>query len=446
MKGWTEARPGIGRKVRVGIAAALAILLVGSVALRVRPLARTASLWNFGLSHSAAECLRDRCNPYDTQALNREAALRGDRKGEMGPDSVGSPPSALVVVMPLAWVRWPAAGWIYDGVGAVSVMAACTLLILLLWREGSAAGAVLLLGAFAGRPFVQAMLAGNHGLLCVGCTAAACLLLLDPARGRQSGWVAAALLGVALAVKPQVAVGASVFLVVKAETRGWAAKAWALFLALLALGCAAYAWRLGSFEFLRSMAQGIELARSEGYMLSPAPSNPVAQSFLQLQASLLEVRGCTLWAANTMTALVVGLLVVAGLWIGLGRGGVRTRPRTLLALAVVVSLLPVYHRQYDRMLVLLLVPAAAEMGRAGRLLGWMFTGLGLAWMLWDVVGDRAARGENRWALSPVLELALCAVMLLSLWPGARSFRSMRDGEASATEGPADHATAADTVS
>lgn len=412
-----------------GWAVLAGVLLVGSVAGRVAGLGAAVRGWNFGYSYVAVRAVEDGVDPYHAGALIGEDSRLGLAEAiPLGEDSAQYPPSTLAVLRGLGGLGWPGAAWVFWGLSAGLLVGACA--GLLRAQRGAWPGALAVMaGMFAGRPFLQAMLALNMVLPCVGLLVVASLLLREG--GGRRRWMGAAALGVALALKPQVALGSGIFLLWRPASRVGARWGWAGFAGWMVAGCGWMRWRLGSFAFLGSLARLTLWTSGGGHQLDAGPANPASRGFLQVQALLLEWPGVGRLGANLVTGLVVLGLAAAIWWVGTRAGALEQRPWTMLALMEVWVLLFVYHRQYDRVMALLVVPAVVEVGRRSRVWGWGLGVLVVGWVVWDAVLERVWPGGLRVAWSPVMELLMCGWMLAALW---RQRGSSRLGERSRGDG------------
>ena len=421
-----QPAPALSSRWRFG-ATVLALLLVVATFLRAHPYTNSKAFGGFGVSQLATLCIRDHYDPYDPGDLSFESQRLTNPREAFYPDNVGSPPGALLLVFPFAWLTWPAAGWAYEALSCSFLLCALSALLLRVAVQRSLAAAAVLAAALLSRTFSHAMYAGNHALLTVSCLVLACFLLqetrlpsfqtpglpLAQRSLRTRRLLGALLLGIALALKPQVAVGVAAFLVLHPRSRVPALRGWLICLLLTLAGTAVIAWRMGSLRFIHSLLYWTSAALKDGNQLDPSPANGVSYTFLQLQALFLQHSGTSVDLANLLTASLMLLLLFTGFRLSIWQRSILILPWTSLALLVILSLLPVYHRHYDRMLVLLLIPAAMELERFFPRVRWLLPAITACWMLWDTVADHLLGERVILALNPIFELALC-LLLLSL--------------------------------
>ncbi len=92
----------------------------------------------------------------------------------------------------------------------------------------------------------------------------------------------------------------------------------------------------------------------------------------------------------------------------------------MIALLTGISLLPVYHRGYDRAIALLLAPAAVELATENKRLAWVYALLVALWIANDTVMTHILRRWHFVPQNPVEDLLFCLVLLASLWPRPRT--------------------------
>lgn len=390
-------------------------LLVMALALVTtwRETRRGQPFLDFGHLSSSAECLLDRCDPYDAAALNREAAARRQVKPRVWAEAPVYPPSSMVMVLPLVRVGWPAGSMLFDGVSGALFGVACALMA---WRMRIGAGptGLMLVAGLVCRPILSTLIFANPALMFTALAAIACVLLLD--EGVETlDWRAWGLLGAALALKPQLGIGVALTLVWDRRTRRSGLSALAVSLAVLLLGCAAYRWRLGSFEFLARLLANLKLSVAVGNTSDFSRVNIESFDFLNLQTMYSRASRVGRGLAEALAWLTTGTAGLAAWWSVERTGALRRRRWTVIALLSVISLMPVYHRGYDRVVALLLVPAAVEMERISRRLAWGYAAAVCWWVANDTVMGHVLRRWHYAAQNGAEELVICAVLLGSFW-------------------------------
>jgi hypothetical protein len=387
----------------------VAVLLTGWTTLNETRRWRRAPFADFNNLQTGGECLIAGCDPYDFASLNREVAARHEAKPEIWPMTPVYPTSSLVVLLPFEGLGWPTAAYLFNALAGLATAAALVLLIWSLRIRPWDPAAIPMLASLACIPMVSAIEFANPALLVAAMIAIACVLLLQ-SRLRSVAWI---LLGLALALKPQLAIGAVAILLWRRNTRTAAAKSCALAILLLLAGVAAYRLRLGSFHFLASLRYALWLSSMPGG--SSDFANKESFDFLNIQTALATIPAISRMVVNALAWLITVGLAVAALLIGRARCAVNRRPWTLIALATAISVLPIYHRGYDRVIALLLVPAAMEIAASNKRLAWFYTALLTLWIANDTIMSHILK---RWLFepqTPVEDVAFCTVLLASLW-------------------------------
>jgi hypothetical protein len=398
----------------VWVLAAAAVVLIAWTTFRETHRWRRAPFADFNNLQTGGQCLIAGCDPYDFAALNREAARRHEIKPEIWPMTPVYPPSSLIVLLPFQGLGWPAAAYLFNALAGLATAGACVLLVWSLRIRVWDSAAIPLLASLVCIPMVSAIEFANPALLSTALIGIACVLLLRI----QLCTLAWILLGLALALKPQLAIGAVAILLWRRDTRPAAAKSCAVAILLLLTGLAAYRLRLGSFHFLASLRYALWLSAMPGG--SSDFANRESFDFLNLQTTFAAIPQISRAAVNSLAFLTTAALAVATLLLGRARNAVSRRPWTMIALAVAISVLPIYHRGYDRVIALLLVPAAVEIAATRRPLAWLYAALLTLWIANDTIMSHILK---RWLFmpqTPVEDVAMCAVLLLSLWFSSES--------------------------
>jgi hypothetical protein len=118
---------------------------------------------------------------------------------------------------------------------------------------------------------------------------------------------------------------------------------------------------------------------------------------------------------NALSWLTTAALATTAMWVGHKRDALRRWPWTIIALLTAISLLPVYHRGYDRAIALALAPAAVEINAKSRWLAWAYALMVALWIANDTVMTHVLRRWHYMPQSPVEDVLFCALLLASLW-------------------------------
>ena len=392
----------------------LAVLLTGWTTVTQARDRHRANFGDFSYLQAGSKCLIARCDPYFYASLNKQLATQHEQRVYIFPMSPVYPTSTLMVLLPFAALRWPLAAFVYTGLGGLLTALACGLMIhrfrLRIWDPP----VLIFVALLTTTPFSDAIDFGNPVVLVTALTALACLLLLRDAmaRTKASDTLAWILLGLALALKPQLAAGPALVLFCRPESRRPAFKAGSLAIGLLLFGLAAYRMRLGSFHFLTSLRWAVGLSvMPEG---SSDFANFEASDFLNIQTTFAAIPHLSRAAINTLAWTITAALAGATACLAARTDALKKRPWTIIALALAISLLPVYHRGYDRVSALLLIPAAAEIGATRKGLAWVYCALVAFWIANDTLMAHAIRRWRYKPQSPAEDVIFCLLLLTTL--------------------------------
>ena len=392
----------------------LTMLLTGWTTISQARNWHRARFGDFSYLQAGSKCLIARCDPYYYASLNDVVAAQHEQRGYIFPMNPVYPTSTLMVLLPFAALGWPLAAFVYTGLGGLLTALACGLVIRRFGFRLSDPVALIFVALLAATPFSDAIDFGNPVVLDTALTTLACLLLLrdSAARSEASDSVGWFLLGLALSLKPQLAVGPALVLFCRPESRRSAMKAGAMAIGLLLLGLAAYRLRLGTFHFLTSFRWALGLSVMPEGISDFA--NREAFDFLNIQVTFAAIPHLSRTAINALAWTTTGALAAATAWIAARTEALKKRPWTLVAIALAISLLPVYHRGYDRVAALLLIPAAAELGLTRRWAVWLYCGLVSFWIANDTLMSHVVRRWRYKPQSPAEDVMFCLLLLASL--------------------------------
>ena len=398
------------------VLAVLAVLLTALTTTRETRRWRISPFGDFNNLQTGGQCLFSGCDPYDFAALNREIAVRHQAnpqkwhtKPEVWPMTPVYPTSSLIVLLPFEGLGWPTAAFAFNTLAGLGTAIALVLVVwsvrIRLWDPA----AIPLLATLVCIPMVSAVEFANPALLVAAMICIACVLLLE---GHQTtlAWI---LLGLSLALKPQLAIGAAAMLFWRRPTRLAAIKAGALAIVLLLLGLAAYRLRLGSFHFLASLRYALWLSSMPGG--SSDFANDEAFDFLNIQTTFAAIPAISRTMVQALAWFSTAALGTIALLVGRRVCGVNKRPWTMIALATAISVLPVYHRGYDRVIALVLIPAAMEIAATHKRVAWLYAAILTLWIANDTIMSHILK---RWLFkpqNPAEDVVFCTVLLLSLW-------------------------------
>ena len=309
--------------------------------------------WDFANNSTVARAWFDGNDPYDERSINaawmntQPHAIRGLPKTIEWLSSVISP-TALPLLFPFTFVPrgigiyiWAVGSAAFFFVGALALAR----------RVGVSswvafAGCVLLMG-----PLQSGVAAGQPAVL-----SAALMIFAVLAADRHRMTAAGVLAGIAAALKPQLAVPLIVYFAIDTHRRaaGIASLTFAFFgaIAVLRMKVAGVAW-FG--DWVHNMAASAANGSTNDY----SQQNPTRDHLLNLQLpayAIFHSRGIAMGVALGITAILAVIYVYL-----LRRNAPIGRRSNWIALATLAPLLllPVYHRYYDA--VVLVIPLACLM-------------------------------------------------------------------------------------
>ncbi len=383
---------------------------------------------DFKQPYASARCLLHGCDPYSESDTRAEFLRAGGLDTDavvFQPYSALYPPFSFVVLTPVAMLEYRVAHavWFVAVAGLFSVAALLMAELCLLFPSLLVS---LLLAAFVASSTILLMLGQISGpviaLLAIG--------LWCVVRGRLLP-VAALALALALALKPHDAF----LLVLYLPLAGRAGRRvfWWGLAPLTLLAVLGGTWWVGhqpaARHWLPELRANLKGNSTAGNVNDPVRGSVEAIEIADLQAAIAPLDSQPA-QYNLLAAAVTAVLLLGWLYPAL-----RMRPsllKHLLALAALASLtlLPIYHRQYDTRLLLLVFPAvAALIAERPR---WGYAGLGLLAVatvvtahtfLTGVIHHESAHMVAAGRLQTVLlyrplplaELALVAFLICALW-------------------------------
>jgi hypothetical protein len=325
---------------------------------------------DFRAAYYSGRCLLHSCDPYKESDVLRTYQ---DEGGDFPLDSAGMrqvvaeyvyPPTAFAFTIPFAMLPWKIACALWIALLVSSVIIAS----FLIWDLGADYAPVLSssLIAFLLANSVLVVIIGNPAGFAVGlcCVAVWCFL-----RDRLLP-VGILCLATSLVVKPQDA--GLVWLYFLLAGGAYRKRALQTVLVAAALSLPAVLW-VGHVapNWMHEISSNIAEYSAHGGINDPGPAS--AGRGIGMPVSLQRVISA-IWddprIYNPASYLICAPLLLIWAFVTL-----RTRPspsRTLLAIAAIaaLSMMPVYHRQYDAKLIVLAVPACAMLWAEGGPIGW----------------------------------------------------------------------------
>lgn len=345
----------------------------------------TLQAFDFKPVYSSTRCLIDGCDPYDSAQIEKEFLAHGGDSSDLRPFrpyNANYPPSALFLVIPVALLPFGLACVLWSWIGiALFCLAVICVADLSDSGRGAAGSSLLVQCVLAGFVATSTMLImlGQPALISISLAVIATWCFL---RGRfaRVGVMAFAL---SLTLKPHV--GALVWLFFLLASREGSSDAVRMFrrrafeilvltLALMTPGIWLASHHQASAHWLQELHRNLVGIGARGNASDPGPTNLEAPAIASLQAVFSLVRDVPNFYNRAAYAVFFPLFLA---WVYGVTRPIRGRPaacacaidaRNLLALAAAASLgfLPLYHRQYDTRILVLIFPAVAVFSKSKR--------------------------------------------------------------------------------
>ena len=309
---------------------------------------------DFVTPYTGARCLLAHCNPYDLQQVKNEFHAAGGSDSDHAPwlwEPPVYPPSSLVVLLPAALFTFHLARALWFGFSLFFFSAALLAAALLVERRYRSWAILLAAGLLATRLVGELIGIGQPSALALGMAILALYLLLS----EKFQSVATILLGMGLALKPQLAGVIFLLLVFRRQTKRPAIVSAILACVFMLVGVVWLQVTPASKSWLRDYKAQIASSVAEG-VNNPAWDLQHAHRMLNLQASFAAVFDSP--SIYDTLAWSLSLLLFAA-WVNAFRKNSDSRELTTPAMAAIVciGLLPVYHREYDIPILMLTFPA-----------------------------------------------------------------------------------------
>ena len=341
---------------------------------------------DFKQPYSSARCLLKGCDPYSEPATLSAFLAAGGHDTDsvvFEPYSALYPPFSLVMLLPVAALKYRAAHALWELLIAATFSAAVLLTADLCALAGSVFLPVLLLSAFTASSTILIMLGQVSGLvialLSIGfaCVARAGFKHRSLLPGAMYPWIAGFCFCVAVLLKPHDAAIPLLYLL-------FAGRPWRkVFVAILVVSLV---FAAGSLVWFAHMPQTVhwlsELrANLHGNAMPGGPNSPRPDQIGGLEQAGLQ----SIFAVFIATPGIYDLAAIATSLFFLAawlvpvirlRQGLRKHALAVAAIAC-LALMPVYHRQYDSRMLLLVFPAVAVLLVQRRDRVWGLAALGL---------------------------------------------------------------------
>jgi hypothetical protein len=355
----------------------LYLLMVGSVALFLLGSvlsilnASSVAMIDFRAMYYPARCLMQHCDPYTESEVLRIARAQG---GEVPTDAARSShfarylylPTTFSLTVPFAMMPWGLSHTVWMALTGIGLILAA----FLMWKSGTDYSPVLsglLLGFFLANSELLMVVGNIAGIAIVLCVVAAWCFLRD--RFVLAGIFC---LAISLAVKPHDSGLVWLYFLLAGGTSRKRAVQTLVAMIAVSLPGVLWTWHIAPdwVQELRSnlLTDAVHSGRADPGLAS------MGWHGLSMMVNLQTIFSAY-WkdphVYNMASYLVCGPLLLV--WIIAAARSRFSTARAWLALAAIAALtmLPVYHRQYDTKLLLLTVPACAMLWAEGGVVGWL---------------------------------------------------------------------------
>ena len=348
---------------------------------------------DFKQPYASARCVLKHCNPYSESDTEKQYfAAHGPDNDHLVfvPYSALYPPPSLLLLTPVSALPYPVAQTFWLLLIAGSFSAAALLMADLCAPYGSLL-AVLALACFVANSDVLLMLGQLSGVA-IALLAIGIWLFL-----REKTLVAILCVTIALCLKPHDVVLFLPYFFIAG--RPWRKGFWGIVGLTAILTVVSVAWfstSPGTAHWLSDIRASLAGNSAPGSVNDPGPSNPASDAIASLQAVFSVVRDSRPFY-SAAAYLTTAILYLAWIYAALRMRNSQAKHLLAVASLACITLLPIYHRQYDTRLLLLIFPAIALLfGLRRRALG--VTGLVLALVaifpaLAQIVGRVIAHGQ-----------------------------------------------------
>lgn len=356
---------------------------------------------DFGELYYGARCALHHQDPYDPGQMLQAVQAEGE---SFMPDSattkidrivitrVVNLPTGLFLTIPFALLPWGLAQNMWMLLTAALLVVAS----ILIWDLGASVAPLLWVSMAGFMLFQSSFIAGNVAGVVVGlCVIATWCFLKD-----RYVWAGIVLLALSLVLKPHDSGFIWLYFFLAGGVLRKRALQTLAITAVLAL-CTLFWLQPISPHWMPELHQNIRFETTRGGIDNPGPTglaSPGIAECINLQAVLSFFKDDPNFY-NPISYLICGLMILA--W---GLKTLRSRfsmesARLALAAIAALSLLPVYHRPYDAMLLLLALPACAMLWKRPGPRRWFALGLTSAGIVLTATVPLDLLAENNQALA-----------------------------------------------
>jgi len=321
---------------------------------------------DFLAPYTGSRCLWAGCNPYDLSQVQHEFARAGGLEQDHPTwafEPPVYPPSTLVALLPMSFLHYHAARAVWYGLTACLFFAAS--LVLISFVAESYKPWAMLLGAFLywSEPVGLLFNIGQPSGLAASLALLSLWLFF---RNPRSG-AAVICLGISLSLKPQLGGLFLIYFLLRPRSRAYACKSAALGAAFLIAGILWLTLSPASHNWRSDYRAQIANSQALGAVNDPSAQSGYARQFTNAQIVFaLFVNNPS---RDTNFAYALGAILFAA-WVMIV---LRTSEGDLfstLAAITCIGMLPVYHREYDLVLLMIGFPALIAMMSRRQAMGW----------------------------------------------------------------------------
>jgi hypothetical protein len=261
------------------------------------------------------------------------------------------PPSTFLLIAPITFLDYPNAQVLWYYSGAVLFCVAAGLLAFFVSRDMQWVYFLLATAMLVSANTDFLLGPGQPSTFAISFTVMAVWAFYRT----DQKWLGVVLLALGLAMKPHMAIAVFLFLLLRRGFRREALAGGAIALALLGAGILRLQLSLHSAVWLANFRHAVSVGIAPGGTNEPSPANPAAIHIINLQTIV------SIWVSSPRIYGAISLLIamaIATLWLWSYRRVAQTPRDELFAMAglLCLSLLPVYHRDYDSRLLILTIP------------------------------------------------------------------------------------------
>jgi len=314
------------------------------------------AMHDFVAPYSGARCLVLGCDPYDPAQVRQTFTEAGGQSNDMAEKWSYTPPvyppSTLVELLPFTLLNYHRAriAWFLLSTAAfIASFLLWTGFLVPAYRPWMALLGALLRASYAAAFAAEA---GQTSFIAVGLAVIALWCFI---RGRYkfSGIIC---LGVAMGLKPQLAGLVFLYLILRPVFRRSAVKSAIIAIALLVIGGAWVSLSAPSKNWRVELSQQIKMTEQPGAVNDPSTANRFAPDIVNAQAAWVLITGDP-FTYNLLSYLLFAALLIP--FVMKTWRGAETNTRMFVALGAIacIGILPVYHRVYDLLILLLTFPS-----------------------------------------------------------------------------------------